>query len=224
MSKAYCEECFVDREFERIYLNEKVTIRGVELTVNHEYDKCKSCNELFEPHEDYDKNIKNDYIAYRQKMGFMQPEEIKSIRKKYEMTIRQFAAIIGIGFSTLSNIENGVLQNSYQDALFRLAKTPTAFYTLVKDKKDYISENVEDVIETLEIICLHEEPSLEAAKTGIYKKISFIADINASNIRRLNDLEYEIKSYKSNDSPVDSYTEEESSTWKTTISNTFQLN
>ena len=69
IEKQFCEVCLDTTNFERIYLIEEVTVKGETFEVDHEYDKCENCNELFEPIEDVDKNIKNDYRIYREKAG-----------------------------------------------------------------------------------------------------------------------------------------------------------
>jgi len=136
MKRLYCEECMVEREFKRVEIKEKVTIKDETFDVIHEYDKCEHCGELFEPFENIDKNIEKDYSIYRDKKGYLQPEKIKKIREKYGFSVRQFAELLGIGYSTLSNIENGALHTKYQDVLFKLVASPQAFKNLITNSND----------------------------------------------------------------------------------------
>lgn len=221
MKKKYCEECMVEHEFERVTLIEEVSIRGRSFMVEHEYDKCKNCEVLFEPHEDVDKNLKKEYSMFRSKAGYLQPEEIAEIRNKYKMTLRQFASVLGIGYSTLSNIENGSLQNDYQDSLFRLASSPAAFYELVKLKKDFIKENVDEAIERVEIVCLKEEPALQELNVKFDKVMTNLSEQVNYSIRDLNALKYDVKQINK-ESAFEEPKEEKDSLWTKKISNILQ--
>lgn len=56
--------CEHENGLKRLHLTETVSMRGLTFEVAHEYDKCPDCQTLFEPHEDIDKNIMNDFRTY----------------------------------------------------------------------------------------------------------------------------------------------------------------
>lgn len=192
MEEQFCEVCLSDRKFERIEIEENVEIRSVNFKVLHEYDKCTECKELFEPYEDVDKNIKKDYFEYRKKVGYLNPEQIKAIRKKYTMSMRDFAAILGIGYSTLSNIENGALQNDYQNTLFEFASSPSAMYKITLKKKDFLDVDLESVIRKIEMLCISEEPQLEELKNKISQTLTRLDEKDIYITRTLNTLQYDV--------------------------------
>jgi len=211
MKKQFCEVCMLERNMKRIEIEEKIEIRGVTLNVVHEYDKCVECNELFEPYENVDKNLLKDYSVYREKVGYIQPDEIKAIRNSYKFTIREFAEVLGIGYSTLSNIENGALQNEYQNTLFQFSASPSAMYKVVMDKKDFLESNVNESIKILASLCIHEEPHLKELKTKINDKVIHVT-------QKLNTLEYDIDQI-TNANTTTEYKKEEKKTWTENFSN-----
>lgn len=121
-------------------------IRGTAFSVIHEYDRCLDCHTSYEPFENKYKNILKEYTIYREKVGYLQPKEIKSIRENYNFNIRQFALVLGIDYKELARIELGVLQNAYQNELFKLASCPKTMSEIVKKKGPFIAINLEDVL------------------------------------------------------------------------------
>lgn len=184
MEKQFCEVCLDTMNFERVYLIEEVTVKGETFEVDHEYDKCENCNELFEPIEDVDKNIKNDYRVYREKVGYIQPEEIKQIREKYGMSLRQFSELLGIGFSTLHHIEKGSLQTKYQNSLFVLVKSPQAMNNLLNNRLEYTEENYDGIKDKVFQLFKDEEKH-------IFDEIERISETQLLLNKSINDLLYE---------------------------------
>lgn len=188
----FCDECQTEREFDIIDLQETFTIKGVELTATHKYEQCKNCEELFELHNDIDRNIKEDYRLYREHEHLLQTDEIIYIRKNYDISQRKFAEILGISHSTLSKIENGALQTKYQNTLFVLASEPLGFKKLLKLNKDLFTEKdyiaIKDRIDEL---CLFSYDKIKEISEEIYKMNIRQFEIVNDLIRRFNNLEFD---------------------------------
>lgn len=223
MSKQFCEVCFEQTNFNRIEVKEEVTVKDLTFTVNHEYDVCENCGEMFEPIEDVDKNLKEDYRVYREKVGFLQPKKIKKIREKYHMNLRQFAELLGIGYSTLSHIENGSLQSWYQNSLFVLVESPQAMYNLLKDRIKYTNENYEGVMERVEELCKKEAEEFFRVAKHLEKQIELISEKTLINTRRLNDIQFGLNQLN-NKEYKDVAEKEKSYSWTEIPTNMFQLN
>lgn len=223
MTKQFCEVCLDDRQFDRIKIEEEVTVKDLTFMIWHEYDQCQNCKELFEPIEDIDKNIKFDYREYRTKVGFLQPEEIKELREKYGMSLRQFSELLGIGYSTLSHIENGSLQSWYQNSLFVLVSSPSAMYSLLNDRIEYTKENYDDVLEKVKELSIKEHENMFNIAKNLEEQIKSISDKTLYYTRKLNELEFDIKQYDYNEE-VDTKRKEKSYSWIEKTSNLFQLN
>lgn len=68
-------------------------------------------------------NVKRGFDAYRKRKGYMTPDEIRNLRNQLNMSVREFANAIGIGSSSLTQIENNQrVQVKYQEILFRAVK------------------------------------------------------------------------------------------------------
>ncbi|MFV0557951.1 MAG: helix-turn-helix domain-containing protein [Enterococcus sp.] len=143
MIERYDRETGRVEEYKKVFLVEDVTIKKeIFYKVEHEYYERIFDGELFEPFENPDKNIEKDYALYRKRFSLLSPKEVKSIREKYNLTVREFAAILGFSYANLSAIENGNIQASYIDNGLRLAADPYAFLQLVEGKKEITQEKL----------------------------------------------------------------------------------
>lgn len=224
MSNQFCEVCLNDKHFKRIEIEEEISMKGMTFNVVHEYDQCDNCKELFEPIEDIDKNIKQDFIEYRKQVGFLQPEEIRKIREKYGMNLRQFAELLGIGYSTLSHIENGSLQSWYQNSLFVLVASPQAMYSLLDNRLDYTKEDYSNVIERVKELVL-EETNEEYSRIvkDLEERIDRITENTLHITRSINNIEFDSKKYSSYEDK-DTKRKERNFSWIEKTSSLFQLN
>lgn len=127
--------------FTVIVVDEVTKVRKREIQARHVYwvpEKMTLTEEAnyLEPIDEPDYNLKNDFKIYRQKFDVLTPAEIKQIRENYQLSLRQYALVLGMSYSTLSEIENGlVLQSDEQESLFQLSKNHLAFRQLVQTKR-----------------------------------------------------------------------------------------
>ncbi|MEQ8170570.1 MAG: type II TA system antitoxin MqsA family protein [Candidatus Eremiobacterota bacterium] len=89
----FCIEC-ESKNIEYITKLEELNIRGDKITVTVTYWHCKDCGEDFEQ-----MNKDNDYLdvayrIYRKRHNMLQPEEIRNLRKKYNLTQGELAEIL----------------------------------------------------------------------------------------------------------------------------------
>lgn len=185
----YCDECGNEENYEIIHKTEEVTIKDVTFENEHEYCQCSVCKELYEPLDDADKNIKSDYAKYREIKHLLSPEDITSIREKYELSQRRFAELLGISHSTLSRIENGALQNEYQNNLFLMASAPEAFLKVIQNKKTLLSE---DEFKSLDNILveniLRSIPEYKPRMDKLDRQIEYIYDVQNAIQRKINTI------------------------------------
>lgn len=185
-NKYFCAECFDEQKFNKLFITETIKVKGIEITNTHEYWECEDCKELFEPLDNPDKNILSDYELYKKIEGLSQVNEILDVRNMYKLSQRDFSKILGISYSTLSNIENGSLQSVSHDSLFESAKNPYTFKSLlIKRKKKLKPELFE---ETLKLIDSLTE-IWDSERYEIYRKLNDKADTITS---RINMLEHEL--------------------------------
>nr|WP_040471091.1 helix-turn-helix domain-containing protein [Lentilactobacillus kisonensis] len=130
--------------YKQITLTERVKITKTSFTNSHTYliQADKDINDranYIVPFDDPDINLRSDYQIYRRINGFLQPSEIKASRRRLGLSLRELAAILGMSFSTLSEIENGlVLHSQIQDNLLRLLAHGDLLQQLAVYHKNYV--------------------------------------------------------------------------------------
>ena len=113
--------------YTKVVKSEKISVREIhDLEVTNVYWRSPD-GELWLNPDNPMENSKNSFSVYRQRKGYLQPEEIRAVREKTGISLNKFAELIGIGKSSLSLIENNLrVQSKEQDSLFKLIKTEVA--------------------------------------------------------------------------------------------------
>lgn len=131
-------------KYQKIQISESVTVRNISFNSPHYYLVEEGLDihdpQNFEvPFDNPDVNLRADYQIYREKVGFLQPREIKKVREHLRLSLREVSAILGISYSTLSEIENGlVLHSQIQDTLLRMLEHTYTLSTIVEQHKGLI--------------------------------------------------------------------------------------
>ncbi len=97
--------------------------------------------------EIFDRNIEieNDqrlYDIYKKKNNLLTNEEIKKIRKKYDLTQKEYALVIGVGEVTVHRFEKGSIQTEAVDSIMKLSNDPDNMYFLLLQNR----KNVDDIL------------------------------------------------------------------------------
>ena len=134
-----CGICEKETHHEFIRKPESFDVRGELIDVNVEFYKCADCGE-----ESLDLNSEYDHLAeaykiFRHRHGMIQPEEIRSFRKRYGLTQGELSRLLGWGETTLSRYENGALQDETHDTALRLAMKPSSLLKLIEEKPDALN-------------------------------------------------------------------------------------
>lgn len=113
--------------YTKVVKREKISVREIhDLEVTNIYWRDPD-GELWLNPDNPMENSKNGFSVYRQRKGYLQPEEIRAVREKTGISLNKFAELIGIGKSSLSQIENNLrVQSKEQDSLFKLIKAEVA--------------------------------------------------------------------------------------------------
>lgn len=184
----YVNNCLIDlgriEKFEVVSVNETVTVKDLTFKNMHTYWKSVTTGELYLPFNDPDINLNSDYDRYRAEKKLLSTKDIINIRKKYKLSLRSFAKVLGIGYSTLSKIENGALQSNEHDALLRLASDSYSFYNnLVLPKAELLTDKelkeLSKVIEKLIVVSYKEHEII--AGNVLSKTNEMITTINIFN-------------------------------------------
>jgi putative zinc finger/helix-turn-helix YgiT family protein len=142
MQQVVCPYCEKETNAEYIKTNESMDIRGEHIIVPVEYFRCLECGGQFDdPTSDYDPLVPA-YEEYRRRHSMLQPKEIRSLRKQYGLSQKEFARLLGWGEITLSRYENGALQDEAHDTTMKLLHdNPSALITILENKGDFLPPN-----------------------------------------------------------------------------------
>ncbi len=176
-----CPTCMKERDYEIRKETETYPVKGESITIEANVTYCNVCGEQIWNQEADDGNIMAAFRVFREKHHLLQPEEIKRIREKYDLTQVAFAQILGLGEKTIARYETGSLQDAAPNTLIRLAKDPDVFKKIVEANRIRISESLyRSVSERI------SDGEARAARKG--GKISY--DVNANRyVKEMKDEE-----------------------------------
>ncbi|GAX02224.1 helix-turn-helix domain-containing protein [Secundilactobacillus silagei] len=119
----YNPETATTEPYTEVWQSEKVKVRDIDdLTVRNHYWQAAD-GELWGDFDDPMENVRSSFDAYRKRQGYLTPDDIRALRQALGLSVRQFANGLGIGTSTLTQIENNQrLQVKYQENLFEAVK------------------------------------------------------------------------------------------------------
>lgn len=120
----YNPETETSGEYTEVWKNEVVAVKDVkDLLVTNHYWKDDQNGELWLDFDDPNENFRLAFDAYRNRKGYLKPQEIKNLRHALGLGIRGFAERLGISYSKLSQIENNKrVQTLSQEIAFRKAQ------------------------------------------------------------------------------------------------------
>lgn len=146
-------------ERELIFRKEKFRI------LSHYY-YCKESGEKFEDEILSELNYNQLINQYREKFNLPFPDQIKNIRKKYNVSASKMSDILGFGTNTYRQYENGEVPNQSNAKLISLTEDPHEFRKLVKINTS-IKENEKKKI------LIKTEDLLKKEKAGKENKKAF---------------------------------------------------
>ena len=111
--------CFTCGEFVSSFVQnttETFHVRGIDITITSPARICENCGEIIFDEVLDDEKLKLVYRAYREQKGLLQPEEIRAIREKRNLTQEEFSKLLGFN---VARYENGSLQSEEEDERIR---------------------------------------------------------------------------------------------------------
>ncbi len=118
-----------------------VSVKGMEIEYEEYYVVDDNGEEIF----NRDVEIENDrrlYDIYKKKNNLLTNEEIKQIRKKYGLTQKEYAKVIGVGEITIHRFEKGAIQTEAVDSIMKLSNNPDNMALLLLQNHQKIGESL----------------------------------------------------------------------------------
>jgi len=122
-----CSRCATTRDVEVIEREEKVTIKGKEITFVAHFSRCTVCGEEFEGPGQLNENLDAAREAYARLYESPSPEELVALRSRYGASQKAFGAILGFGELTMNSYEKGSPPDPTNRLLLKLAADPCTF-------------------------------------------------------------------------------------------------
>ena len=114
-----CPMCDKSHSVEKRTQISKAKIKGESVEYLETYYKCTEENEVFIPAKLMDENLLSARNAYRVAHGLLTSQEIIQLRKKYGLTQKEFALLLGWGEITITRYETKQIQNETHDNVLK---------------------------------------------------------------------------------------------------------
>ena len=150
MEKIYfCYECNTTTNTKIIEKEQTLNVKGKDITLPVQVRVCAICGEEILDEELDSKTLDMFYKQYRILENLLSPEEIKSIRQKYNLSQASFSKFLGFGEKTITRYENGAIQDVCHDNLIRLMDSIETFVLLWQERKDCLSVKEQNYIDSI---------------------------------------------------------------------------
>jgi putative zinc finger/helix-turn-helix YgiT family protein len=102
----------------------RVPVNGDEITVPSALHlSCPKCHEVVLRLRDARRLTEDAIAIYRRKHGLLSAEQIRAVRRRYDLTQADFARLLRLGANTVSRWESGRnVQTAAMDVLLRLIR------------------------------------------------------------------------------------------------------
>lgn len=131
----YCCECQAMCGTKVIEKQQTLKVKGREITLTAPVRVCTTCGEEILDEELDTATLRRFYDEYRKLENLLLPEEIKTIRQKYNLSQASFAKLLGFGEKTITRYENGAIQDLCHDNMIRLMESIDSFALIWQERK-----------------------------------------------------------------------------------------
>ncbi len=138
--EAFCPNCEDYRATKVVERTERYKVRGLDIEVPVRSEACAECGGQLGSDEQ-DKQVLNAaYAKYRSQVDLLGPEQIKDIRKRYRLSQKSFAALLGMSEATINRYEQGGLQDPAHDTAIRACENPEVARELLERRGHMLSD------------------------------------------------------------------------------------
>jgi len=128
-----------EHEVLTVEAEEKGTFKGEMFCFKATYEYCSNLDEYSETEETMKSNSLNQKDQYRRRVGLLTSHDIKSIRKKYGISQKEFSEVLGWGVATITRYENHQVQDrAHDDILRKINSDPKWFLEMLERAKNNI--------------------------------------------------------------------------------------
>lgn len=134
-----------------------LTFRKEEFQIYSFFYLCTQSKEEFTTDELDEINILQVHNQYRDKYNLPFPKDIKTTRKKYNLSAARISEILGFGINSYRNYENGEMPSLSNGRIIQLTDDPKNFLSIVKMSEAFKGDQKEKLITKINEIILAKE-------------------------------------------------------------------
>jgi putative zinc finger/helix-turn-helix YgiT family protein len=128
-----CLNCMEEHQVDIVEVTEQETFKGVNVEFTAIYEFCSNTDNYLETEDMIRANSLAVKDAYRKKVGLMTSAEIRAMRKKYDVSQKDFSEILDWGGATITRYENHHVQDrAHDDILRKIDSDPKWFLEMLK--------------------------------------------------------------------------------------------
>jgi len=155
----YCATCEEEREFHRETHEEEYDVRSEKIVLTVPVLICPICGSTVVG-EEYGDPIDHVFAEYRRRRGLLTPEGIRGIRKRYFLSQRALAVLLGMSEATVNRYEGGGLQDEAHDNMLRACGASQYMHDLLKRRGHLLTDRQRQRLES--VLQTADEQSPEA--------------------------------------------------------------
>lgn len=136
-----CLICMENHEIDTVEVMETEIFKDEEVSFTAIYEYCSNADEYLETDAMIKANSLAMKDAYREKVGLLTSREIIEIRRKYDVSQKDFSEILDWGGATITRYENHQVQDrAHDDVLRKIDYDPKWFLTVLTRAKPRITD------------------------------------------------------------------------------------
>ncbi len=138
--ETFCPECDQEVTANIIEQSSTVRIKGEDIHFTEHVAICPRCGAEIGDSRIEGPNIDAAYDVYRKRHGIVSPNYLKSLRKRYGLSTREFSLFLGFGEQTEHRYETGSIPDNSQNTIIKLASTGAGAAFLLSENGGKITQ------------------------------------------------------------------------------------
>lgn len=145
---------------------ETISFRKDEFEVVYHF--YEDAGQQFTTEETDEINLVQAYNQYREKYNLPFPDDIKSIREKYQLSPPKMSEVLGFGINVYRQYESGEVPNQSNARLIQLASDPEEFKKLVQLSNVFGPKELEKILRRIDNLVEEQKKSVFQSFIGNY--------------------------------------------------------
>lgn len=161
---AFCPACEEDRGTKTEEREETYEVRGRQITVPLTVTVCRTCGEELGSDEQDQEILDAVHGEYRRQVGLLTAEQIKGVRRRYRLSQKSLATLLGMSEATINRYEKGGLQDQVHDNAIRACEDAEYVRDLLQRRGHLLTERQRGRVEE----ALAGQPDRESTLTQFF--------------------------------------------------------